>query len=186
MAGKQISGEGLSSSMAGMSKNQLYDIMSQMKACPFLFRLSGFFPFPSVVSLASQWDFFILFNFVSFLFLSRKACHMFLQNLYSRLYHLQTLIEQNQQQARQILIQNPALTKALFQVWLLIRLSASLNSWNLFHFFFFFLCIILLVRKFFSFMVVIRALLRSIWQLLISWLLLFCGVLSVFFLPLFV
>lgn len=70
MAGKQISGEGLSSSMAGMSKSQLYDIMSQMK----------------------------------------------------------TLIEQNQQQARQILIQNPALTKALFQVWLPIRLSALLNS----------------------------------------------------------
>lgn len=62
MAGKQISGEGLSSSMAGMSKSQLYDIMSQMK----------------------------------------------------------TLIEQNQQQARQILIQNPALTKALFQAQIML------------------------------------------------------------------
>lgn len=31
MAGKQVAGDGLSSSLAGMSKNQLYDIMCQMK-----------------------------------------------------------------------------------------------------------------------------------------------------------
>jgi hypothetical protein len=31
MAGKQIAGDGLSMNLAGMSKNQLYDIMSQMK-----------------------------------------------------------------------------------------------------------------------------------------------------------
>lgn len=31
MAGKQVPGDGLSSSLAGMSKNQLYDIMCQMK-----------------------------------------------------------------------------------------------------------------------------------------------------------
>ncbi|KAK6148855.1 hypothetical protein DH2020_016380 [Rehmannia glutinosa] len=57
MAGKQIAGDGVPPSLAGMSKNQLYEIMSQMK----------------------------------------------------------TLIEQNKQQARQILIQNPVLTRALFQ-----------------------------------------------------------------------
>ncbi|KAK9113391.1 hypothetical protein Syun_020188 [Stephania yunnanensis] len=62
MAGKQMGGETLSSNLAGMSKNQLYDIMSQMK----------------------------------------------------------TLIEQNQQQARQILVDNPALTKALFQAQIML------------------------------------------------------------------
>ncbi|TKY60930.1 Cleavage stimulating factor 64 [Spatholobus suberectus] len=62
MAGKQLGGEGLSANLAGMSKNQLYDIMSQMKS----------------------------------------------------------LIEQNQQQARQILIQNPMLTKALFQAQIML------------------------------------------------------------------
>ncbi|XP_022954570.1 cleavage stimulating factor 64-like [Cucurbita moschata] len=62
MAGKQVAGTGLSESIAGMSKNQLHDIMSQMK----------------------------------------------------------TLIEQNQQQAKQILIQNPALTKALFQAQIML------------------------------------------------------------------
>ena len=31
MAGKQVAGTGLSESIAGMSKNQLHDIMSQMK-----------------------------------------------------------------------------------------------------------------------------------------------------------
>ncbi|OWM83015.1 bromodomain-containing protein 4 [Punica granatum] len=62
MAAKQIPGEGLSMNLAGMSKSQLYDIMSQMK----------------------------------------------------------TLIEQNQQQARDILIQNPLLTKALFQAQIML------------------------------------------------------------------
>ncbi|KAK7393343.1 hypothetical protein VNO78_21896 [Psophocarpus tetragonolobus] len=62
MAGKQVGGEGLSVNLAGMSKNQLYDIMSQMKS----------------------------------------------------------LIEQNQLQARQILIQNPMLTKALFQAQIML------------------------------------------------------------------
>uniref|UniRef100_A0A803P7W1 Cleavage stimulation factor subunit 2 hinge domain-containing protein n=1 Tax=Cannabis sativa TaxID=3483 RepID=A0A803P7W1_CANSA len=62
MAGRQISGDGLPSNLAGMTKSQLYDIMSQMK----------------------------------------------------------TLIEQNQQQARQILIQNPLLTKALFQAQIML------------------------------------------------------------------
>ncbi|EYU21530.1 hypothetical protein ABFS82_09G104200 [Erythranthe guttata] len=62
MAGKQVSGDGLPPNIAGMSKNQLYDIMSQMK----------------------------------------------------------TLIEQNKQQARQILIQNPALTRALFQAQIML------------------------------------------------------------------
>ncbi|XP_007036531.2 PREDICTED: cleavage stimulating factor 64 [Theobroma cacao] len=62
MAGKQLAGEGLPANIAGMSKNQLYDIMSQMKA----------------------------------------------------------LIEQNHQQARQILIQNPYLTKALFQAQIML------------------------------------------------------------------
>ncbi|XP_052490060.1 cleavage stimulating factor 64 isoform X3 [Gossypium raimondii] len=62
MAGKQIGGEGLPANIAGMSKNQLYEIMSQMK----------------------------------------------------------TLIEQNQQQAKEILIQNPLLTKALFQAQIML------------------------------------------------------------------
>ncbi|KAJ1437918.1 Transcription termination and cleavage factor, C-terminal domain [Sesbania bispinosa] len=67
MAGKQVGGEGLSANLAGMSKNQLYDIMSQMK----------------------------------------------------------NLIEQNQQQARQILIQNPMLTKALFQAQIMLGMVQS-------------------------------------------------------------
>lgn len=62
MAGKQISGDGVPPSLAGMSKSQLYDIMSQMK----------------------------------------------------------TLIEQNKEQARQILIQNPVLTRALFQAQIML------------------------------------------------------------------
>ncbi|XP_027126917.2 uncharacterized protein [Coffea arabica] len=62
MAGKQVPGDGISANLAGMSKNQLYDIMSQMKQ----------------------------------------------------------LIEQNQQQARQILIQNPVLTRALFQAQIML------------------------------------------------------------------
>ncbi|KAJ8553436.1 hypothetical protein K7X08_024114 [Anisodus acutangulus] len=57
-----MAGDGLSANMAGMSKNQLYDIMSQMKA----------------------------------------------------------LVEQNQHQARQILIQNPNLTRALFQAQIML------------------------------------------------------------------
>ncbi|XP_073303989.1 cleavage stimulating factor 64 [Primulina huaijiensis] len=62
MAGKQVAGDGVPPSLAGMSKSQLYDIMSQMKA----------------------------------------------------------LIEQNHHQARQILIQNPALTRALFQAQIML------------------------------------------------------------------
>ncbi|CAK7349719.1 unnamed protein product [Dovyalis caffra] len=62
MAGKPIAGEGLPANLAGMTKNQLYDIMSQMKA----------------------------------------------------------LIEQNKQQAKDILIQNPSLTKALFQAQIML------------------------------------------------------------------
>uniref|UniRef100_A0A7N0TSQ4 Uncharacterized protein n=1 Tax=Kalanchoe fedtschenkoi TaxID=63787 RepID=A0A7N0TSQ4_KALFE len=55
-------GDGMSANFAGMSKNQLYDIMCQMKQ----------------------------------------------------------LIEQNQQQARQILVQNPLLTRALFQAQIML------------------------------------------------------------------
>lgn len=62
MAGKQITGDSLSSNLAGLSKNQLYDIMCQMKS----------------------------------------------------------LIEQNHQQARKILIENPSLTKALFQAQIML------------------------------------------------------------------
>ena len=40
MAGKQVSGDGLSASLAGMSKNQLYDIMSQMKVRQYLYLLA--------------------------------------------------------------------------------------------------------------------------------------------------
>ncbi|XP_058732342.1 proline-rich extensin-like protein EPR1 [Vicia villosa] len=67
MAGKQASGEVLPVNLAGMSKNQLYDIMSQMK----------------------------------------------------------NLIEQNQKQARQILIQNPMLTKSLFQAQIMLGMVQS-------------------------------------------------------------
>jgi hypothetical protein len=38
MAGKQVAGDGLSANLAGMSKNQLYDIMSQMKVSHSLYR----------------------------------------------------------------------------------------------------------------------------------------------------
>ncbi|KAJ6749069.1 HYDROXYPROLINE-RICH GLYCOPROTEIN FAMILY PROTEIN [Salix purpurea] len=62
MTGKPIAGEGLPANLAGMTKNQLYDIMFQMK----------------------------------------------------------TLIEQNKQQAKEILIQNPLLTKALFQAQIML------------------------------------------------------------------
>ncbi|PIA39753.1 hypothetical protein AQUCO_02600306v1 [Aquilegia coerulea] len=62
MAGKQMTSDSFTANLAGMSKNQLYDIMSQMKI----------------------------------------------------------LIEQNQQQARQILVDNPALTKALFQAQIML------------------------------------------------------------------
>ncbi|XP_052179576.1 cleavage stimulating factor 64-like [Diospyros lotus] len=62
MAGKQPDGDGLPANFVGMSKNQLYEIMSQMK----------------------------------------------------------TLIDQNPDQARQILVQNPALTKALFQAQIML------------------------------------------------------------------
>uniref|UniRef100_A0A1J3GQ83 Cleavage stimulating factor 64 n=1 Tax=Noccaea caerulescens TaxID=107243 RepID=A0A1J3GQ83_NOCCA len=63
MAGKQIGGDGgLPANLAGMTKSQLYDIMSQMKA----------------------------------------------------------LIDQNHQQAREILIRNPLLTKALFQAQIML------------------------------------------------------------------
>ncbi|GAB2219624.1 hypothetical protein Droror1_Dr00007261 [Drosera rotundifolia] len=62
MAAKEISGDSLASNLAGMSKTQLYEIMSQMKA----------------------------------------------------------LIEQNQEQARQILVQNPLLTRALFQAQIML------------------------------------------------------------------
>ncbi|KAK4428090.1 Cleavage stimulating factor 64 [Sesamum alatum] len=67
MAGKQIAGDGIPPSLAGMSRNQLYEIMSQMK----------------------------------------------------------TLVEQNKQQARQILIQNPVLTKALFQAQIMLGMVQS-------------------------------------------------------------
>ncbi|PWA70876.1 hypothetical protein CTI12_AA280450 [Artemisia annua] len=76
------SGDGLSMNLAGMSKNQLYDIMSQMKGKRCIF------------------DF--------------KVCVISLNN------DIGTLIEQNQDQARQILIQNPLLTKALFQAQIML------------------------------------------------------------------
>ncbi|XP_010263931.1 PREDICTED: cleavage stimulating factor 64-like isoform X2 [Nelumbo nucifera] len=62
MAGKHIAGDPFASNLLWMSKNQLYDIMSQMNS----------------------------------------------------------LIEQNQQQARQILVENPLLTKALFQAQIML------------------------------------------------------------------
>ncbi|KAL3824354.1 hypothetical protein ACJIZ3_020383 [Penstemon smallii] len=70
MAGKQVPGDGLQPSLAGMSKNQLYDIMCQMKK----------------------------------------------------------LIEQNKEQAREILIQNPAMTRALFQAQIMLGMVQSPQS----------------------------------------------------------
>ncbi|KAM3268706.1 proline-rich proteoglycan 2 [Capsicum chacoense] len=62
-----VAGDGGSTNMAGMSKNQLYEIMAQMK----------------------------------------------------------TLVQQNPKQARQILIQNPSLTKALFQAQVMLGMLQS-------------------------------------------------------------
>ncbi|KAH7857135.1 hypothetical protein Vadar_009388 [Vaccinium darrowii] len=62
MSAIQSDGDGTSANLAGMSKNELYDVMCQMK----------------------------------------------------------TLIEQNQQQAREILVQNPQLTKTLFQAQIML------------------------------------------------------------------
>ncbi|KAM7479702.1 hypothetical protein LguiA_027915 [Lonicera macranthoides] len=62
MMGNQLPGDGLSSNLSGLSKPQLYDIMSQLK----------------------------------------------------------TLVDQNQDQAKEILVQNPALTRALFQAQIML------------------------------------------------------------------
>ncbi|VFQ87164.1 unnamed protein product [Cuscuta campestris] len=62
MAGKEVAGEGVSANITGMSKNQLYDIMCQMKK----------------------------------------------------------LMEQNEKQAKQILVQNPTLARDLFQAQILL------------------------------------------------------------------
>lgn len=62
MAGKDVAGEGVSANITGMSKNQLYDIMCQMKK----------------------------------------------------------LMEQNEKQAKQILVQNPTLARDLFQAQILL------------------------------------------------------------------
>lgn len=50
MAGKQVAGAGLPESIAGMSKNQLHDIMSQMKVLSLSLAIGiginiGSFPF---------------------------------------------------------------------------------------------------------------------------------------------
>ena len=65
MAGKSITGEGLSANLAGMSKNQLYEIMSQMKVNYFLtlslseFSLNSFFfPFSFIFSFTSLSKFY--------------------------------------------------------------------------------------------------------------------------------
>ena len=119
MAGKSITGEGLSANLAGMSKNQLYEIMSQMKVNYFL-----------ILSLRTFFEFIFFFllihpfpslHFRNFLFFQTLTNLSDKNRNYNRicfilLLALQALIEQNQQQARQILIQNPLLTKALFQV----------------------------------------------------------------------
>ncbi|KAL0701679.1 hypothetical protein Bca4012_057801 [Brassica carinata] len=77
MAGKQIGGDGvLPANLAGMTKSELYGIMSQMKV--FFSPIIG--------------------------------C-----NSFSR-----ALIDQNHEQAREILIQNPLLTKALFQAQIML------------------------------------------------------------------
>lgn len=44
MAGNQVSGDGVPPSLAGMSKTQLYDIMSQMKV-QFLFKRAAVFAY---------------------------------------------------------------------------------------------------------------------------------------------
>lgn len=93
MAGKQIGGEGgVPENLAGMTKSQLYDIMSQMKVVFSLFstrRLSA-----TTLSRILFCDWLNLMT--------------------------QTLIDQNHEQAREILIRNPLLTKALFQVSFLL------------------------------------------------------------------
>ena len=120
MAGKQIAGDGLSMNLAGMSKNQLYDIMSQMKVNHSLSHfLSDFFFLNSIfflILLFLRFTFEIFFSSKHHLISLKKFELQYNVFVFSSLLALQALIEQNQQQARQILIQNPPLTKALFQV----------------------------------------------------------------------
>lgn len=106
MAGKQVSGAGLPESIAGMSKNQLYDIMSQMKVLPF-----SFFLLAVRINVGPP----PFFRFLNSVFVFEQCLDV--GGMISVVFIImQTLIEQNQQQAKQILIQNPLLTKALFQV----------------------------------------------------------------------
>lgn len=104
MAGKQVTGTGLPESIAGMSKNQLYEIMSQMKVLIFSLAVGIY------IGLSP-----LFVRFLSSIFVSEQ-CPDIGGMITAVFIIMQTLIEQNQQQAKQILIQNPLLTKALFQV----------------------------------------------------------------------
>lgn len=86
MSSNQLPGDGFSPNLAGMSKNQLYDIMHQMK----------------------------VYIHTNTLRLSQFYCHIFSKLLF--IVILQTMIEQNRDQAKEILVQNPQLTRVLFQV----------------------------------------------------------------------
>ncbi|MBA0795977.1 hypothetical protein Gohar_006791 [Gossypium harknessii] len=60
MAGKQIGGEGLPANIAGMSKNQLYEIMSQMKALSLsIFYFISFSFVPNASSFAIKYNWFL-------------------------------------------------------------------------------------------------------------------------------
>lgn len=80
MAGNQISGDGLASNLAGMSKNQLYEIMCQMKAILFLFLLpQTFFPFFSFLLCWNAVNLIIipLFIFELFALIARISLQIF-------------------------------------------------------------------------------------------------------------
>jgi transcription initiation factor TFIID subunit TAF12 len=97
------SNDALTNNLAGMSKHQLYEVMVQMKVHS-TFILPHHINKPAVS--VAVWT---------------LTCTRL---IYTVLHHdqscselvVQMLVQQNQQQARRILIANPQLTKSLFQV----------------------------------------------------------------------
>jgi hypothetical protein len=97
------SNDALTNNLAGMSKHQLYEVMVQMK-------VHSTFILITLTNLQSVWT---------------LTCTRL---IYTVLHHdqscselmVQMLIQQNQQQARQVLIANPQLTKALFQAQIML------------------------------------------------------------------
>lgn len=84
-----VANDPLTNHLAGMSKHQLYEVMVQMKVC----NMWSYWYLELVAQIRKWW------------------CYW--RNVY---IWIQTMIQQNQQQARQVLMANPQLTKAIFQV----------------------------------------------------------------------